>query len=187
MIGRGNRSTRRKPAPVPLYPPQTTHAARTRTHAAAVGSQRLTAWSTARLHSMFGNQLLLGPWWRRFLKIRVVGGGVQLGPLGTSATNRTIVPTPNDYDVGEIGGMMIGKGNRSTWRKPVLVPLLSTINPTWPDWAGSQRLTSWIMARFQWRRLDPSERCQGSRNVSSAARWLGWAASEISAILQIFF
>jgi hypothetical protein len=23
MIGRGNRSTRRKPAPVPLYPPQT--------------------------------------------------------------------------------------------------------------------------------------------------------------------
>jgi hypothetical protein len=26
MIGRGNRSTRRKPAPVPLYPPQTPHA-----------------------------------------------------------------------------------------------------------------------------------------------------------------
>jgi hypothetical protein len=43
MIGRGNRSTRRKPAPVPLCPPQTPHAARTRTRAAAVGSQRLTA------------------------------------------------------------------------------------------------------------------------------------------------
>jgi hypothetical protein len=43
MIGRGNRSTRRKPAPVPLCPPQTRHAARTRTRAAAVGSQRLTA------------------------------------------------------------------------------------------------------------------------------------------------
>jgi hypothetical protein len=43
MIGRGNRSTRRKPAPVPLLPPQTPHAARTRTRAAAVGSQRLTA------------------------------------------------------------------------------------------------------------------------------------------------
>jgi hypothetical protein len=42
-IGRGNRSTRRKPAPVPLYSPQTPHAARTRTRAAAVGSQRLTA------------------------------------------------------------------------------------------------------------------------------------------------
>jgi hypothetical protein len=43
MIGRGNRSTIRKPAPVPLCPPQTPHAARTRTRAAAVGSQRLTA------------------------------------------------------------------------------------------------------------------------------------------------
>jgi hypothetical protein len=41
MIGKGNRSTRRKPAPVPLCPPQTPHAARTRTRAAAVGSQRL--------------------------------------------------------------------------------------------------------------------------------------------------
>jgi hypothetical protein len=35
-----NRSTRRKPAPVPLCPPQTPHASRTRTRAAAVGSQR---------------------------------------------------------------------------------------------------------------------------------------------------
>jgi hypothetical protein len=43
MIGRGNRSTWRKPAPVPLCPPQTPHAARTRTRAAAVGSQRLIA------------------------------------------------------------------------------------------------------------------------------------------------
>jgi hypothetical protein len=48
MIGRGNRSTRRKPAPVLLCPPQTPHAARKRTRAAAVGSQRLTAWATAR-------------------------------------------------------------------------------------------------------------------------------------------
>jgi hypothetical protein len=39
MIGRGNRSTQRKPAPVPLCPLQTPHAARTRTRAAAVGSQ----------------------------------------------------------------------------------------------------------------------------------------------------
>jgi hypothetical protein len=43
MIGRGDRSTRRKPAPVPLCPSQTPHAARTRTQAAAMGSQRLTA------------------------------------------------------------------------------------------------------------------------------------------------
>jgi hypothetical protein len=43
MIGKENRSTRRKPAPVPLCPQQNPHAARTRTRAAAVGSQRLTA------------------------------------------------------------------------------------------------------------------------------------------------
>jgi hypothetical protein len=38
------------------------------------------------------------------------GGGVQLGPLSTVATNRPIVPAPGDYD-GEIGGMIIGRGN----------------------------------------------------------------------------
>jgi hypothetical protein len=44
MIGRGNRSTRRKPAPVPLRPPQIPYdLTRTRTRAAAVGSRRLTA------------------------------------------------------------------------------------------------------------------------------------------------
>jgi hypothetical protein len=43
MIGRGKQNTRRKPAPVPLCPPQTPHAARTRTRAVTVGSQQLTA------------------------------------------------------------------------------------------------------------------------------------------------
>jgi hypothetical protein len=52
IIGRGNRSTQRKPAPMLLSPPQTTHAARTRTRAAAVGSQRLTACTTARPTSL---------------------------------------------------------------------------------------------------------------------------------------
>jgi hypothetical protein len=43
-IGRGNRSTRRKPAPSPLYPPQIQQEQTlARTRAAAVGSQRLTA------------------------------------------------------------------------------------------------------------------------------------------------
>jgi hypothetical protein len=36
-----------------------------------------------------------------------------LGPLGTAATNRPIVPVLGDYDDREIGGM-IGKRNRST-------------------------------------------------------------------------
>jgi hypothetical protein len=48
MIGRRNGSTRNKTAPVPLCLPQTTHATRTWTRAAVVGSQRLTAWATAR-------------------------------------------------------------------------------------------------------------------------------------------
>jgi hypothetical protein len=48
-IGRGNRSTRRKPAPVPLCPPQIPHDLTwDRTRAAAVGSQLLTAWAMAR-------------------------------------------------------------------------------------------------------------------------------------------
>jgi hypothetical protein len=38
--------------------------------------------------------------------IGVVGGGVQLGPLGTVAISRPIVPARGDYDYGEIGGMM---------------------------------------------------------------------------------
>jgi hypothetical protein len=44
MIGRGNRSTRRKPAPVSLYAPQLpTDMTGREPGAAAVGSQRLTA------------------------------------------------------------------------------------------------------------------------------------------------
>jgi hypothetical protein len=47
-IGRGNRSTRRKPTPAPLYPPQIPHdQTRDRTRVTAVGSQWLTAWAMA--------------------------------------------------------------------------------------------------------------------------------------------
>jgi hypothetical protein len=55
--------------------------------------------------------------------IGTVGGGVQLSALGTEATNWPLVPAPGDYDDGEIGGMMIGRGNRSAPRKPAPVPL----------------------------------------------------------------
>jgi hypothetical protein len=57
-----------------------------------------------------------------------VRGGVQLGPLGTAATKRPVVPAPGDYDDGEIG-MMIGRGNRSTVVKPVPVPLCPPQTP----------------------------------------------------------
>jgi hypothetical protein len=46
-----------------------------------------------------------------------------LGPLGTSATEWPTVPAPGDYDDGEFGGMKIGRGNRSTRRKPAPAPL----------------------------------------------------------------
>jgi hypothetical protein len=63
-----------------------------------------------------------------------VGGGVQLGPLGTVTTNRPIVPAPSDYDDREIGGM-IDRGNRSTRRKPAPVPLCP---PQTPDAARTR-------------------------------------------------
>jgi hypothetical protein len=53
-----------------------------------------------------------------FIKYHVFGieeGGVQLGPLGTGATNRPIMPALGDYDDGEIGGIF-DRGNRSTRR-----------------------------------------------------------------------
>jgi hypothetical protein len=70
-----------------------------------------------------------------------------LGPLGTAATNRPIVPTPDDYDDGEIGGMIV-RGNRSTRRKPAPVPLCPPQTPhaartrTPAAAVGSQRLTA---------------------------------------------
>jgi hypothetical protein len=65
---------------------------------------------------------------RHVFLIGIVGGGDQLGPLGIAATNRLIVPAPSDSDDGDIGGM-IGKGNRSTWRKPAPVPLCPPQTP----------------------------------------------------------
>jgi hypothetical protein len=45
-----------------------------------------------------------------------------MGPLGTAASNRPILPVLGDYDDGEIGGMT-GRGNRNTRRKPAPVSL----------------------------------------------------------------
>jgi hypothetical protein len=52
-----------------------------------------------------------------------------LGPLSTAVTSRPIVPAQGDYDDGEFGGM-IGRGNRSTRRKPVPMPLCPPQTPT---------------------------------------------------------
>jgi hypothetical protein len=70
--------------------------------------------------------------------IGIVRGGVQLGPLGTAATNRPIVPAPGDYDDGEIDGTT-GRGNRNTRRKPAPMPLCLPQNPTCCPDANSGR------------------------------------------------
>jgi hypothetical protein len=72
MNGRGNRSTQRKPAPAPHWPPQIPlDQTRDWTRAAAVGSQRLTASAMARPR----NALLYLLWYtnseRELLKVRV--------------------------------------------------------------------------------------------------------------------
>jgi hypothetical protein len=94
----------------------------------------------------------------------------KLGPLGTAATYRPIVPSPGDYDDGEIGGIMIGRGNRSTRRKPAPVPLGPPQTPhACPDAnpgrrgrkPGTNRLSygtayyylrncKWVFTRWQW-------------------------------------
>jgi hypothetical protein len=61
----------------------------------------------------------LNLWFCKSVRITVLGirinvivrGGVQLGPLGTAATNRPIVSAPGDYHDGEIGGMIDRRKN----------------------------------------------------------------------------
>jgi hypothetical protein len=73
----------------------------------------------------------------------------KLGPHGMSATEWPIVPAPGDYDDGEFGGMEIGRGNRSTQRKPTpaslcprQIPLDQTEARTRAAAVRSQRLTA---------------------------------------------
>jgi hypothetical protein len=114
-----------------------------------------------------------------------VRGGVQLGPLGTTATNRPIAPAPGDYD-GEIDGI-IGKGNRSTRRKPAPVPLCPPQTPhaawtrTWAAAVGRQRLTAWAMARPEVK--SKSQLCYDRRSAGS----LSWCQVPIWDLRPAFF
>jgi hypothetical protein len=76
---------------------------------------------------------------------------VGLSPLGTGATSGLLYPPQmiDEGDCGAIGGMKIGKGNRSTRRKPAPAPLCppqmphdQTRAPTRAAAMGSQRLTA---------------------------------------------
>jgi hypothetical protein len=64
--------------------------------------------------------------------------------------NDLFVPALGDCDDGVFGGMKIGKGNWSTWRKrtpaplcPPQIPLDQTRARTQTAAVGSQRLTAW--------------------------------------------
>jgi hypothetical protein len=91
-----------------------------------------------------------------FMKLSLVSlGGVRLSPLGTSATVGLLYqPRMIHHDYAAVGKIRIGRGNGSTRRKSVPVPLCPPEIPhnlTW-DWTrtaavGSQRLTAWAMSR----------------------------------------
>jgi hypothetical protein len=77
--------------------------------------------------------------------IRIVVVESILGPLGTSATEWPVVSAPGDYDAGEFCVMKIGRGNRSTQRKPAPAPLCAPqiplarpgLEPRPPQWEAS--------------------------------------------------
>jgi hypothetical protein len=107
------------------------------------------------------------------------GYGVQVGPLDTAATNRPVVPARGDYDDGEFGGMMTGKGNRSTRRKPASVPLCPLQTPhAFPDANPGRRCTKPATNRLSygtvlWRYLNVTPslanlfRCRLGRQIAA--------------------
>jgi hypothetical protein len=96
---------------------------------------------------------------RRTLKIIYfffIISGVGLSPLGTAATSGLLYKPQmiDEGDCGAIGGLKIGRGNRSTRRKPApalpcppQIPLDQTRARNRAAAVGSQRLTVWAMAR----------------------------------------
>jgi hypothetical protein len=57
-------------------------------------------------------------------------GGIQLGPLGSAATNISIVPARGDYDDGEISGNHDWQGKPKYSEKTCSSAALITINST---------------------------------------------------------
>jgi hypothetical protein len=100
--------------------------------------------------------LLIWQGWTIIFFISHSGGGVQTGSTRHVGHFCPLVPAPGYCEDGEFGGIKIGRGNRSTRRKPAPAPLCSpqipldeTRAPTRTLAAGSQRLTAWAMARPQ--------------------------------------
>jgi hypothetical protein len=81
--------------------------------------------------------------------IRIVEGGVHTGSTRHVGHFWPTVPAPGDCEDGEFGGIKIGRGNRSTRRKPAStpfcppqIPLDQTRARTQVAAVGSQRLTA---------------------------------------------
>jgi hypothetical protein len=115
-------------------------------------------------------------------------GGVQLGPLGTAATNRPIVPAPGDFEDGKIG-KIFSKGNRGARRKLAPVPLCPPQSPhaartrTRATAVGSQRLSNWATARpieqtiskdYSTKFIRTTKSCwsSGRRELNCNSRWI---------------
>jgi hypothetical protein len=110
-----------------------------------------------------------------FFLIRNVGGGVQTESTKHVGHFWSIVPAPDDCEDGEFGGIKIGRGNRSTRRKPAPAPIYPPQMPldqtrAWTQAAavGSQRLTAWDMARHNFKEttyMRTEQKC-GSNQVN---------------------
>jgi hypothetical protein len=92
--------------------------------------------------------------WKVQFIITIILSEARLSPIGTAATMGLLYQPQmtEDGDCGKIGGMIIGRGNRSTRRKPAPVPLCSPQIPHYQTRArnraatvGAQRRTAWAM------------------------------------------
>jgi hypothetical protein len=101
-------------------------------------------------HDVISHKIIL------FIIIIIILNGVGLSPLGTAATTGPLYQPRmiDDGDCGAIGGMKIGRGNRSTRKKftpvllcPTQIPYDLTRARTRAVAVGSQLLTAWAMAR----------------------------------------
>jgi hypothetical protein len=87
---------------------------------------------------------------RHYFLTRILWGGVHTGSTRQIGYFWPVVHAPGDCEDGGFGGMKIGRGNRSTGRKPAPAPLRPPQIPldhTRAAAVGSQRLTAWAMAR----------------------------------------
>jgi hypothetical protein len=143
----------------------TTHLSHWNKH--TLGLHWKTTVSSVELHERFHHQhtntCTTGRWLERIGACYVyictpffILSGVGLSPLGTAATSGLLYRPQmiDEGDWGSIGGMKIGRGNRSTQRKPAPAPLCPSQLPhdqtrarTQAATVGSQRLTAWAMAR----------------------------------------